>query len=287
MEKYFGLESFFRAEKLNLIHVNDGAILLVHWSLCNNGILCVSLGDKVPENPERSECLPNSWNQDNGVVYSIVYQDRISNRSFLLKAVAAESMLIVSLMNFETEQTSDISISPGDFINIVEDSVPVISDLDKILKNIDENLVKKLKNSKGSKEAASKIKEDKKSDSKDIHDDPLLVGRRLPPRGIDPNMPDLGGPMPNIGGADLDPFRGGGIMGGGMLMDPRRGGRDIQPRWDPVGPGMGGFPGGGPGPLRGSFPSGGRGRGAFRSFGDEMPPPGFNDVSDDYNNMFM
>jgi len=285
MEKYFGLESFFRAEKSNLKHVNDGAILLVHWSLCNNGLLCVSLGDKVPENPKRSECLPNGWNKDNGVVYSIVYQDRVSNKSFLLKAVAAESMLIVSLMNFETEQTSDISISPGDFINLVEDSVPVISDLDKILKNIDENLVKKLKNSKGSKEAASKIKEDKKSDSKDIHDDPLLVGRRLPPRGIDPNMPDFGGPMPNIGGADLDPFRGGGIMGGGMLMDPRRGGRDIQPRWDPVGPGMGGFPGGGPG--RGGFPSGGRGRGGFRSFGDEMPPPGFNDVSDDYNNMFM
>jgi len=279
MEKYFGLESFFRVEKGNLKHVNDGAILLIHWSLCKNGILSVSLGDKVPENPRRSECLPIGWNQDNGLVYSIVYQDTFNNQSYLLKAVAAETMLIISIMNLETEQTADISLSPGDFINLAEDSIPVISDLEEILKNIDENLVKKLKKSKDSKETASKIKEDKKSDTKNIHDDPLLVGRRLPPRGIDPSMPEFGGPMPNIGGADLDPFRGGGIMGGGMLMDPRSGGRDIQPRWDPVGPGVGGFPGGGPGR--------GRGRGGFRNFGDEMPPPDFNDVSDDYNNMFM
>jgi len=279
MEKYFALESFFRAEKGNLKHVNDAAILLIHWSLCKNGILSVSLGDKVPENPRRSEGLPIGWNQDNGVVYSIVYQDKFNNQSYLLKAVAAETMLIISIMNLETEQMADISLSPGDFINLAEDSIPVISDLEEILKSIDENLVKKLKKSKDSKETASKIKEDKKSDTKNIHDDPLLVGRRLPPRGIDPSMPEFGGPMPNIGGADLDPFRGGGIMGGGMLMDPRRGGRDIQPRWDPVGPGVGGFPGGGPGR--------GRGRGGFRNFGDEMPPPDFNDVSDDYNNMFM
>jgi len=283
MEKYFGLESFFRAEKGNLKHVNDAAILLIHWSLCKNGILSVSLGDKVPENPRRSEGLPIGWNQDNGLVYSIVYQDTFNNQSYLLKAVAAETMLIISIMNLETEQTADISLSPGEFINLEENSI--LSDLDEILNNIDENLVKKLKKSKDAKEKASKIKEDKKSDTKNIHDDPLLVGRRLPPRGIDPSMPEFGGPMPNIGGADLDPFRGGGIMGGGMLMDPRRGGRDIQPRWDPVGPGVGGFPSGGPG--RGGFPAGGRGRGGFRNFGDEMPPPDFNDVSDDYNNMFM
>jgi hypothetical protein len=58
--------------------------------------------------------------------------------------------------------------------------------------------------------------------------------------GVDPRMPDWGGhPAPPIGGNDLDPL--GRFGGGGMLMDPRAGRhRDIEPRWDPVGP-MGPF----------------------------------------------
>jgi hypothetical protein len=49
-------------------------------------------------------------------------------------------------------------------------------------------------------------------------------------------MPDWGGhPAPPIGGNDLDPL--GRFGSGGMLMDPRAGRhRDIEPRWDPVGP---------------------------------------------------
>jgi hypothetical protein len=49
-------------------------------------------------------------------------------------------------------------------------------------------------------------------------------------------MPDWSGhPAPPIGSSDLDPL--GRMGGGGMLMDPRGGRhRDIEPRWDPVGP---------------------------------------------------
>ena len=63
--------------------------------------------------------------------------------------------------------------------------------------------------------------------------------------GIDPRMPDWSGhPAPPLGSSDLDPL--GRFGGGGMLMDPQAGRhRDIEPRWDPVGP-MGPL---GPSPL--------------------------------------
>ena len=78
-------------------------------------------------------------------------------------------------------------------------------------------------------------------------------------------------------------------MGGGMLMDPRQGGRmgqPLHPRFDPVGPGMGGMGpmGGGVGPLGGGMGGigggMGGGRGGGRNFGDAMRPPG-------WDNMFM
>ena len=54
---------------------------------------------------------------------------------------------------------------------------------------------------------------------------------------MDPRMPDWGGrqPAPPLGGNDLDPL--GRFGGGSMIMDPRAGHhRDLEPRWDPVGP---------------------------------------------------
>ena len=95
------------------------------------------------------------------------------------------------------------------------------------------------------------------------------------------------GEVPRIGGSDLNPF--GSIEGGGMMMDPQRIGRPgprpglgIGPRFDPVYPGM---PNPGMGQHPDAFgplgPRGGRGgppRGGGRNYGDEMPPPGYDDM---------
>ena len=67
---------------------------------------------------------------------------------------------------------------------------------------------------------------------------------------------------------DLDPL---GTMGsGGMLADPfqPRGGGMLGPRFDPPGPG---FP-------RGRGGRGGPGRGGGRGWGDDFPPPGYDDM---------
>ena len=93
-----------------------------------------------------------------------------------------------------------------------------------------------------------------------------------------------------IGGSDLDPL--GRMGGGGMMMDPRnmpgmRGGgsgRGIGPNFDPVFPGMPNPYGGPSAPMgpgfgpRGGGPSARGGRGGGRNFGDELPPPGYDDM---------
>jgi hypothetical protein len=118
-------------------------------------------------------------------------------------------------------------------------------------------------------------KEEKKEEKKSA----LLVTetqpRQLPPQHQPSQQPNpLRDPFSGVGSSDLDPF--GRIGSGGMLMDPfhPQGGRGgfPGPRFDPPGPGFlpGRGRGGGQGPQ---FP----GR---RNFGDEMPPPGF-------DNMFM
>ena len=231
----------------------------------------------------RSELLPSGWNSENGLVYSLVYQ-RNEKETYLLKAVAAEDVLIVSLMDTETEKSADLSLTAKDIVTISDSGDFLFSDLNKTMTKIKTNLITDVNRNNQSPQKTSHNKSSKGNTpaaEQPKRSDPLLEDRRLPRRDIDPGVPNFAG-HPRVGGADLDPFCGGGITGGGMLMDPRRG-RDIEPRWDPVGPGgLGGLPG-----HRGRGGRGG-GLGGGRNFGDEMAPPGFNDdVSDDYNNMFM
>ena len=79
----------------------------------------------------------------------------------------------------------------------------------------------------------------------------------------------MGGSVP-YGGSDLDPL--GRMGGGGMTIDPR-GGSGFGPggpRFDPAHPGQ-------PNPFGGP-PRRGGGGGGRRNIGDEMPPPGYDDM---------
>ena len=227
----------------------------------------------------RSEKLPEGWNSGAGAVYSLIYKDR-GGIEYLVKAVAADSVLIISMMNFKTEKSADVSLNPSDIVKVSDGAETELCDVDTVVSKIQNELIDKVTGKK--KDTAgpstSSDSKSKQEDKRQTGEDPLLIGRRHP-RDVDPGMPDFGGIGPRIGGADLDPFS---MGGGGMIMDPRGGGgRGMGPRWDPVGPGAPGLGGrgefGGAGPL-------GHGRGGRRNFGDEMRPPDFND---DYNNMFM
>ena len=275
--KHFGLETLLQLEKPNIQCVNDVAALVVHWSLTRRGLGCVGLGEKVGENPVRSEVLPAGWSGENGTVYSLVYQDH-NSEAYLLKAISVDEVLIVSLLSLKTNKTADTNIQPADFIERKEEIV--FNNLETLISKIEAELIDKVitkAENKSGKKDAKKTEEVTERKEPHHHHDPLLVGGGGRRGRVDPGLPDDEGGLPNIGGADLDPFRGG-IMGGGMLMDPRGRGRGLGgglgPRWDPVGPGgpgMGGVGGMGPRP---------RGGGGLNNFGDEMAPP-------DWNNMYM
>ena len=276
--KHFGLETLLLLEKPNIQCVNDVAALVVHWSLTRRGVGCVGLGEKVGENPVKSEVLPAGWSGENGTVYSLVYQDQ-NSEAFLLKAISVDDVLIVSLLSLKTNKTADTNIQPADFIEKKDEIV--FNNLETFISKIEAELIDKvitkIENKSGKKDAKKREEVSERMEP-DLHHDPLLVGGGGRRGRVDPGLPDDEGGLPNIGGADLDPFRGG-IMGGGMLMDPRGRGRGLGgglgPRWDPVGPGgpggMGGVGGMGPRP---------RGGGGLNNFGDEMAPP-------DWNNMYM
>lgn len=286
MDKHFGLQTFVGLEKGRFKHINDVAVTVVHWSLAREGLLCVGIGESMTNaSTVRSEVLPDGWNSENGAVYSLLYQDGQA-RGYLLKAVSVDNVLVVSLLDMTSEKSSDLSLTPVDNIECFDEEVK-FKEIDELVKKINNELLQEMFKKKQNDGAKDKNKEEASNSQQQKfnqrEDDPLAVGGRNP-RGINPGMPDYGGMYPSVGGADLDPLRSG-MMGGGMLMDPRAGrGRDMQPRWDPVGPGAGG---------RGRGPAFPRGRGLGgpgRDFGDEMRPPGFNnpdDEDDDYNNMFM
>jgi len=285
MEEYFGLETFLRVEKERLTSISDVAVVVTHWVLSSRGLLCVGEGEVFKHDDKKSELLPEGWNRE-GTVYTLRYINSQSQQ-VLFKVITVDNMLIMSILELKSEKTSDLTIIPAEYIKL--DGEVTFSKLDELVEKLKKELIDKVVKSKDKPD--KNLSPGEGNDKKVPGDDPLLAGGRREGR-VNPGMPDWGGVgAPPLGSSDLDPL--GGIMGGGMLMDPRQGGRmgqPLHPRFDPVGPGMGGMgPGGGMGgigpmgggmggigPMGGGMGGGGRGR----NFGDAMRPPG-------WDNMFM
>ena len=152
--KHFGLETLLLLEKPNIQCVNDVAALVVHWSLTRRGVGCVGLGEKVGENPVKSEVLPAGWSGENGTVYSLVYQDQ-NSEAFLLKAISVDDVLIVSLLSLKTNKTADTNIQPADFIEKKDEIV--FNNLETFISKIEAELIDKvitkIENKSGKKDA--------------------------------------------------------------------------------------------------------------------------------------
>jgi len=279
MNQYFGLESFLAVGGCG--SCEEVAVVVAHWCLASHGLLCVGLGEDFTTVQERSEILPQNWKED-GSVFCFKYQDN-KRANYILKVIPVDNSLIMSIMAVKTETSHDLTIIPKDYIKL--DTDVAFTNLDELINKIKSELVEmvigKEESATGEKNPEVSSSSTKDQEKKVPGPDPLLVGGRG--GRVDPGMPGWGGGVgaPPLGGSDLDPM--GGIMGGGMLMDPRQGGRmghPMQPRFDPVGPGMGGGigpRGGGMGPMGGGI---GPMRGGGRNYGDAMRPP-------DWDNMYM
>jgi len=274
---YFGLESILQLQKDKIKASSDVVVILCHWALASRGLSCVGLGENFKDQEKRSEMLPDSWNGDPSV-YSLRFRNS-EDEKYLLKAIKADNQLIISLLSLKNEASSDTSVTVNDFV--VPENGYCFKQLEVLVKQIKEELINKVIQSKYT-EQKSQLKSDdksKRSDGKDTGPDPLIDGTRGTRNRVDPYYQGEGLGAPALGRSDLDPL--GGIMGGGMLMDPRQGGRlgnPMQPRIDPVGPGFGGIDPMGGGGFGGLGPT--RGGGGSRNFGDAMRPPS-------WDNMYM
>ena len=83
MNRFFGLETFLKVENPNLKSSSDVAVVLAHWSLTSRGLLCVGLGETFKTVDNKTEILPQNWNQD-GSVYALKYQNN-KNENYILK----------------------------------------------------------------------------------------------------------------------------------------------------------------------------------------------------------
>lgn len=264
MNDSFGLELVLST--LSVASPGDVVTAVVHWSVTSRGHLSFGNGDKWEDVSQVTELLPEGWNQDQSV-YTLRYAKADGSDKMLLKVLAAGDILICSLLKVADNKSSDVTISPEEFINIEAKYPGIFKNKSALLGLIEKELLQPLA-PPCQKENEKSQKKQKMEDMEDRNEgDPLMVGPRRP--RLDPGYPGSAGMgPPQVGRSDLDPM--GGMMGGGMLMDPRGGGRRMDPRYDPVGPS---FPGRGRG--------GGMGGGPARSnFGDEMGPPG-------WDNMFM
>ncbi len=264
----FGWDLVLGSVKADIQGPNDVLVAFVHWKLLSRGLRVAGLGEHFTagEDTTLSELLPDEWNKDQS---SYVLRYRMAGKEadkYVLRALAADGDLVVSLIRFADEVVHT-------WTAVVSDSVDgkTLKDKELLSKALEEKLLKPMFDKK---EEEEKKKEEKKDDrpanpERDVDHDPLRIGPpRHPHHGVIPPHPLGPG---GLGGSDLDPFGVGG--GGGMIFDPRGGrggGRGGMPRIDPPYPGVPDdpfFPGGGRG--------GGRGGGGGGRFGDDFGPPGF------------
>lgn len=279
MSEKFGLELVLELYNKDFERKSDALVALLHWALLNGGLRCVGKGEHFGGNEEISptELLPSGWRETNETLYILKYRHAKTKTSkFVLKLARIDKedpqgTFEVVLVRVGDEESRSITVRTEE---VFDDSLKATNE-EELLSEFDAKILKDL---------LPKEDESKEQPRRDV----LLVSETRPPL---PQQPTQRGPEVNplrdpffgIGESDLDPF--GRIGSGGMLADPlapRRGGGGLAgPRFDPPGPA---FPGAGP-----SFPGmggrggrGGRGGGfgGGRNFGDEMPPP-------DFDNMFM
>jgi proteasome inhibitor subunit 1 (PI31) len=285
-----GFELLYSSVATQIRSSDDAAIAAVHWNLISNGLRCCGNGEtwlhKQNENHVGSESLPPNWNADNNI-YALRYVDPTSNRTFLMKALAMDGVLMLHLVRCFDEKSVSTSIRSRDYVN--EDRTTVaraFNGLEGLNATLTRELYSKIINgskaqtsAKSSSSATRNQKQEQQGRSPLIEDPRRGSGSGgigfIPPH--QPLRPDIVNPF-GVGRADLDPFSGG--VGGGMFMDPRNFPGGFRPGGTFGGQAPPGFP-------PGSVPPGAR----F----DPVGPPGVRPQPDpdherppsNYDDMFM
>ena len=252
----FGLALIQKAYETEIKTKADKIVVLIHWCLLNRGLRQSGSGDNFSvDDGAVSELLPGNWNLNDNYTFKYRQASNLPNK-FVLKVLIDNDIANVIMLRVSDEKTTNVSV---DLSQEIQPDLSVTDEkefLYKISKDLLEELIP-LKKEESPEAKKAKVTTEAKPE---------------PQQARNPHIDPANNPLA-VGGADLDPF--GNPMGGGMLMDPRGLNRPRVPgpRFDPVYPGMPN-PGLGPSGPR----MGGPRFGGGRNWGDEMPPPGYDDM---------
>ncbi|XP_028667860.1 proteasome inhibitor PI31 subunit [Erpetoichthys calabaricus] len=263
-----GLEVLYRATLGDIATSQDALVCFVHWELVRAGYGCLGAGDEPGTNEKKSEMLPADWNKSREL-YTLRYQSN-DETNVLLKAILVDSTVIFNMMNFKTNQVSDLIVNLTEHVD--DDH---LQDFGRVFKDPD-NLRQMIKSSFVSPPVHtgnSKKNKPEKSANVPYEADPLRIPDRNPRSDRHPAWPDPMGPFA-VGGSDLDPFGG---RQGGMIFDPLRSGLP-RPGFNPTSGIPGRLPPGAVPPGARFDPFGPVGRNPPGPDPDHMPPPGFDDM---------
>ncbi|KAH8988599.1 PI31 proteasome regulator N-terminal-domain-containing protein [Lactarius akahatsu] len=269
----------------------DAITALVHTSFHALSFRLVAVDDSTPASIILEGVLPDSWNSHGPGSYTLRYRHEQSSLEFVVKVVKLGSRTLINGIAVESDKTASLDIATNDFtspsffpfdaqaanppplIHGYISSNRVADFLDQLKLKIIQNLMPGL-HKEGYTEGppatsppSSLLMGPERIFGEPSSRNPLEIGRRdLDPLGINP----LGG----FGPPPLFPGSG----GDGMFVGPNHpifGQPPPGARFDPVGPGLGPFPGRtGFGP-RGGQPGGGN---VGDPDNDEFMPPGAGDM---------
>ncbi|XP_059186070.1 proteasome inhibitor PI31 subunit [Centropristis striata] len=271
-----GLEVLYACVGGSVTCPQDAVVCFVHWEMVKSGYRCLGSGDEPCSTDKKSELLPSDWSS-NKELYSLRYKANDGDTQLLLKAISVDSTLIFNLMNYSSQQVSDLTVNISDHVDAEHLQIfdRVFKHADSLSEKVTTQLLPSQDRSTGQRRSRRE-EEDKEEEQRRgrVDNDPLRIPNRQPRQGP-PHWADPMVPPFSAGGADLDPFRS--PSSGGMIVDPLRSGYprsgfdpssgipDILPpgavppgaRFDPFGPGGRHRPGPDP---------------------DHMPPPGYDDM---------
>ncbi|XP_070276180.1 proteasome inhibitor PI31 subunit isoform X1 [Myotis yumanensis] len=267
-----GLEVLFASAAPAMTCAQDALVCFLHWELVTRGYYSVGAGEQPVPSDKKSELLPVGWN-NNKDLYVLRYESKEGSRKLLMKAVTVEKSMIINVLEYGSQQVSDLTLNLDDYI----DSENLL-DFHRTYRNSEEL------RSRIASEIITPLHEpwDKASVSSPHREFPPATAREVDPLRIHPQHPHISRPPSwcdplgpfAVGGEDLDPF---GYRRGGMIVDPLRSG---YPRV-PIDPSSG---------LPNRLPPGAVPPGArFDPFGpigtspagpnpDHLPPPGYDDM---------
>lgn len=273
MDNLFGWEMTFRSVKGDITKKEEILIAFVHWILIKKGFRCIGVGHEqtLTGQEDKSELLPDDWNQSENYSMRYVYRDKL----FIFHALQEEGKLILNLMKVEDLAVSNISLGIDDYVKDLSGSIETIIPQYNVLihdvtRDLVDTVVEKTKTTTETQTQPDSIRERPRPGLE--QDRP-----RITPRHSESDQSPRWDPF-DYGRADLNPFGPPG-GGGGMLFDP------FSPQ-PPLHTGIG-IPGGIPRPPPGARfdpvgpPTGGGFRPPSRRpppDADHMPPPGFDDM---------